>query len=194
MVSNIAFIVVFSVCLLTIVVLLIVQGYQKKKGVFKQSTSNVPDELGMNLLFSSAIPNRPFYLFALQSYTSSLSKLNNIYSSANEDLTSLSKEDLDNMYDLCAKNIKAFKMVRQMKKKIAETGTENLPTYKYLSMIFVIRGEYDNAINACATAISMNTCDDAEKIKMKDRIYELAEEGHLEISDKIKELFEYKGL
>lgn len=197
MLSNIVFIVIFFGCLLAMVVLLIIQRMQNKK---KQELANTTgedisseeqssDTVALpNILFHSAMPSALSYRKVLRSFHMSLHKIRTNYNLNEEDFKNMSTKEIDTLYDLCRKNIFSFQRIRELEKNTEYTCVDNVPSYRYLSYIYLTRDDYKNAIYACATALKLNACDEEGKKYMIDRIIRLADEGDFEIPENVQEL------
>lgn len=185
MIGNLVFIFFVSGCLIAIVILLIIQFIQSRKNIASQDNESTPEK---DSLSEKTMSQSLSYKKTMRSYYLTLNKIEKIYSSANANLSSLTEKQLTSFYNLCSKNVFSFQRIREMEKESNSRTVENVPAYKYLSELYVIKNDYGNAINACATALQLEACDDSEKQNIKERIILLAEKGDYKLTDAIIEL------
>ena len=187
--------------IITLIVLLLVQFVQSKKNKKQNDASDEtsdtqsrdeddgsPAGIGVPDVLFTAMPAGMAYKKALRSFHMSLHKIVTKYDVTEESLAELSEKDINKLFSICKKNILAFKKIRELEKKNELTCVENVPSYKYLSYIYVHRDDYQLAMYACATALKLNACNPEGKKEMIDRINTLSEKSDLEIPDNIQEL------
>ena len=181
--DRLLFIIVFSGLIVVLITLIIIRVYESKKYPIKMSDDDIVTPPSYKMITIG-------YAFrhTMRTYRHTLNKINAICLPLDEDFSSLSENQIIELYSLCRKNIYAYQKRFALDRANEQTVEENVPAYKYISIIYEMDEDYENAIYACRTALKLSACKDKEKEKMVERIIRLSKEGNIELSEEVQGL------